>query len=66
MKNPHQIIGEVVHQLIQENHHIDYSIIQHRLVNELVAVTKQEYKKEEVQIYEEAMKMFTADYRPKF
>lgn len=64
--NAHQIVGEVVHQLVQENSHINFSIIQDRLVKEFMKVSKPGCDMEKAQAYEQAMKMFAIDtYNPK-
>lgn len=63
--NAHQIVGEVVHQLVKENSHIDFSIIQDRLVKEFMRVSKPGCDLEVSRAYEAAMMMFAVDYKPK-
>lgn len=63
--NAHQIVGEVVHQLVKKNSYIDFSIIQDRLVKEFMRVSKPGCDIEVAQAYEAAMKMFAVEYSPK-
>ncbi|ECC1660259.1 hypothetical protein FNO19_09980 [Salmonella enterica subsp. salamae] len=63
--NSHQIIGEVVHQLIKENSYIDYEIIRDRVVREFMRVSVPGCNIDEAQAYESALKIFTENYNPK-
>ncbi|KNC89760.1 hypothetical protein GM30_05060 [Trabulsiella odontotermitis] len=63
--NAHQVIGEVVHQLVKENSHINFSIIQDRLVKKFIEVSTPENNLDLIRPYEEAMRMFIVDYNPK-
>ncbi|HDP0319391.1 TPA: hypothetical protein P5S08_004620 [Salmonella enterica subsp. enterica serovar Concord] len=62
--DPHQIVGEVVHQMVKENAPIDFYSIQQRMVDEFIRVSKPGCDMEKAQTYEAAMEMFAVDYKP--
>lgn len=64
--NAHQLIGEVVHQLIKENSHIDYEIIQQRVVNETMRVSRPEMDRDLAEACNLAIKIVSGDYKPQF
>lgn len=64
--NAHQLIGEVVHQLIKENSHIDYEIIQQRVVNETMRVSRPGMDGDLAEACNLAIKIVSGDYKPKF
>lgn len=64
--NAHQLIGEVVHQLIKENSHIDYEIIQQRVVNETMRVSRPGMDRDLAEACNLAIKIVSGDYKPKF
>lgn len=64
--NAHQLIGQVVHQLIKENSHIDYEIIQQRVVNETMRVSRPGMDRDLAEACNLAIKIVSGDYKPKF
>ncbi|TBL67828.1 hypothetical protein [Hafnia alvei] len=63
--NAHQLIGEIVHQLIKENSYIDYEIIQDRVVKETMRVSKPGMDRELADACNLAIKIVSGDYKPK-
>lgn len=63
--NAHQLIGEIVHQLIKENSYINYEIIQQRVVDETMRLAKPGMDRELAETCNLAIKIVSGDYKPK-
>jgi len=63
--NAHQLIGEVVHQLIKENSYIDYGIIQDRVAQKTMQLSKPGMDKDLAEACNLAIKIVTGNYKPK-
>ncbi len=62
--NAHQLIGEIVHQLIKDNSYIDYEIIQDRVVKETMRLSHAGMDRELAEACNLAIKIVSGNYKP--